>query len=252
MQLGALDYAPLNEKIAPDLREQIDCYGDLLFTQAMPAGFIGECSRAELVLRHLLDSLLPAIAPESGNDFPLWQSDPLMVFDLGTGAGLPALPLALLFPQHHFHLIDAQEKRLHFCKMAASKLELKNVHFYHGVVQDFPKKYAAAPRADVVLFRAFRKILASLELALFVLPEKPGTRTPKILYWRSQKVPFSEAGLQRVRDLGYNIDTFIRFVSAERLLPRGLYQFSKLYPTAKPYPRPWKKIAADRLVETES
>jgi 16S rRNA (guanine527-N7)-methyltransferase len=248
VKLGAVEYAPLAQNIAPAVQAQLDSYGDMLFEQAMPAGFIGECPREELTLRHLFDALLPAIAPESSDLFPLWQETPLNVFDLGAGAGLPSLPLAILFPQHHFHLIDAQEKRLAFGRAAAATLGLKNVSFYHCVVQDFAKKFPKGARADVVLFRAFRKILASLELALHVLR---GAQA-KILYWRSQPVPFSAEGLKRVSDLGYDTETFVKFASAESLLPRGMYFFTHARTAIKPYPRQWKKICADRLVEVES
>lgn len=259
MKLGAVEYAPLVQKIAPAVLGQLDHYGDLLFEQAMPAGFIGDCTRAEVTLRHVFDSVLPAIAPESSDLFPLWQDTPLNVFDLGAGAGLPSLPLAILFPQHHFHLVDAQEKRLAFGRAAVAALGLKNVSFYHCVVQDFAKKFPKEAKADVVVFRAFRKILASLELALHVLRDVPPPRggevrhaQPKILYWRSQPVPFSAEGFKRVSELGYDNEKFVKFASAESVLPRGIYFFTHARAAVKPYPRQWKKISADRLVEVES
>ncbi len=291
MALAQVSYAPLTECLSAEKRAQLDAFGDLLLNEAMPAGFIGDCSRADLDLRHILDSILPAVAPESKPDFPLNGAKALQVFDLGAGAGLPSLPLAILFPQHTFHLLDAQEKRCRFAIAAAEKLGLSNVKVYHGVVQDFAEKHGAHLKADVVIFRAFRKILASLELALHVIAdqqrpasEKSGgprslqeqtpakapeagcppdfseplrssalaEQAPKVLYWRSQSVPFSEAGLKRVADLGYTIDTFVKFASAENILPRGLYTFAKRKSAMKPYPRSWKKISADKLVETES
>lgn len=138
---------------------------------------------------------MPAIAPESKETFPLWRNEPLQIFDLGAGAGLPSLPLAILFPQHTFHLLDAQEKRCRFAVEAAQKVGLTNVKVYHGVIQGFPEKHGKDIKADVVIFRAFRKILASLELALHILRPAGG---PKVLYWRSQSVPFSETGFKRV------------------------------------------------------
>jgi 16S rRNA (guanine527-N7)-methyltransferase len=247
--LDGIPYEPLTSLCSADQRARLDAFGDLLLQEAMPAGYIGDCSRSELDLSHILDSILPAIAPESKETFPLWRNEPLQIFDLGAGAGLPSLPLAILFPQHTFHLLDAQEKRCRFAVEAAQKVGLTNVKVYHGVIQDFPEKHGKDIKADVVIFRAFRKILASLELALHILRPAGG---PKVLYWRSQSVPFSETGFKRVVDLGYNIDSFVKFVSAETILPRGLYTFTKNHPTAKGYPRSWKKISADKLVETES
>jgi 16S rRNA (guanine527-N7)-methyltransferase len=249
MSIADIAYTPLTESLSAEQRARLDAFGDLLETEAMPAGYIGDCSRADLDLRHILDSILPAIAPESQAALLLRDEKRLNVFDLGAGAGLPSLPLAILFPQHTFHLLDSQEKRCRFAIAAAEKVGCTNVKVYHGVVQDFPEKHGKNLQADVVIFRAFRKILASLELALHILPQN---RTAKVLYWRSQTVSFSEAGFKRMADLGYSIDSFVKFTSAEAVLPRGLYTFSKSKPAAKPYPRSWKKISADTLVETES
>lgn len=259
MQLSDIAYPPLAERVTPVERTQLEAYAALLFSEAMPAGFIGDCSAEELFLRHILDSILPAIAPESQADFPLNNPRGLAVFDLGAGAGLPSLPLAILFPQHEFHLLDSQEKRCRFAASAAAAVGLKNVHVHHGVVQDFAQKFGKDKKADVVVFRAFRKILASLELALHVLRDaappnggEPRRAQSKVLYWRSQRVPFSEAGLTRVSDLGYNIDNFVKFTSAEAILPRGLYTFGRVRAQKPAFPRSWKKISADKLVEVES
>lgn len=252
MTLREIPYPPLIENIDAACLAQLDQFGDLLFSEAMPGGFIGECSRAELTLRHLFDSILPAIAPETRALTGLTETAGLNIFDLGAGSGLPSLPLAILFPQHNFHLLDSQEKRCRFAESAASALGLKNVTVYHTVVQDFPKKFGTELKADVVIFRAFRKILASLELALHVLAPRPEHAMPKVLYWRSQPVPFSDEGFKRVDDLGYSIDIFTKFASAEAILPRGLYIFSRSKNAAKQFPRSWKKISDDRLVETES
>ncbi len=252
MSFAEIEYGFLKEHVTEAQLRQLQVFGDMLESEAMPAGFIGECSRADLDLRHVLDSILPAIAPESRAELPLVNALALNVFDLGAGSGLPSLPLAILFPQHAFHLLDAQEKRCRFAESAASKLGLQNVTVYHGVVQDFPKKNPAAPKADVVVFRAFRKILASLELALHVLTDRSTHGVPKVLYWRSQRVPFSDAGERRVADLGFQIASFVKFDSAAGILPRGLYTFARVKAAAKPFPRSWKKISADTLVEMES
>jgi 16S rRNA (guanine527-N7)-methyltransferase len=69
-----------------------------------------------LVARHLLDSLSLAPMLQGGR-----------VVDLGTGAGLPGVPLAIACPDRTFTLIDRSERRIRFVRQAAAELELTNV-----------------------------------------------------------------------------------------------------------------------------
>ena len=55
-----------------------------------------------------------------------------VVIDLGTGGGFPALPLAILFPDVHFHLVDRVGKKLKVAEEIAKACGLENVSFQHG------------------------------------------------------------------------------------------------------------------------
>ena len=78
------------------------------------------------------------------------------VLDMGTGGGFPGIPLAVLFPEVHFHLIDRIGKKLKVAQDVANNLGLKNVSFQHGDIGechesfDFVVSRAVMPQPDLL------------------------------------------------------------------------------------------------------
>ena len=95
--------------------------------------------RDEMLTHHLLDSL--SIHPDLTGS---------TVADVGTGAGFPGLPLAVLNPQRRFTLIDSAGKKIRFVQHAARELGLTNVEGLHGRVEAVKGR-----NFDTVVARAF-------------------------------------------------------------------------------------------------
>lgn len=106
---------------------------------------------AEMVTRHILDSL--AVMP-----FLDKGSKGLRILDVGTGAGLPGIPLALLSAQTHpereFVLLDSNSKKTRFMQQVVTELGLSNVQVVHARTEAF---HPDEP-FDVVVSRAFASV----------------------------------------------------------------------------------------------
>ncbi|MEY3977082.1 MAG: hypothetical protein RLZZ33_2137 [Pseudomonadota bacterium] len=97
--------------------------------------------RAQMLTHHLLDSLSIA---------SLLQGE--RIIDIGTGAGFPGLPLAIIQPERQFTLLDSNGKKIRFVNHAARTLGLANVVAVHARAEQWQDERGAF---DTVVTRAF-------------------------------------------------------------------------------------------------
>jgi 16S rRNA (guanine527-N7)-methyltransferase len=113
----------------------------------------------EMIPAHLLDSLVI---------HPYLQGE--RILDLGTGPGLPGLPLAVVNPERSFTLLDSNGKKTRFVEQAVTELGLANVQ----VVRERADAYRPAVGFDCITARAFSTLGAMLRLARPLLREGRG------------------------------------------------------------------------------
>ena len=125
----------LSERQAAQLIRLLDELDD--WNQRMNLTAIRE--RGAQITKHLLDSL--SVQPFLRGE---------RVLDVGTGAGFPGLPLAIVNPSLQFVLLDSTAKKLKFVEHAAQLLELTNVQTVHTRAES----YRPSERFDIVISRA--------------------------------------------------------------------------------------------------
>lgn len=143
------------------MAEPIDRYAEALLDWNRRLNLTGARSRAELV-PHLEDAhSLLALPWETIRD----------AIDIGSGGGLPAIPLALKLPQVRFALLEADRRKAAFLQHVAGMLSLENVEVIPGRAETEGHNPARRERYDRATSRATARPAVLLELALpFVRP----------------------------------------------------------------------------------
>lgn len=103
----------------------------------------------DMLIRHIMDSLvLVKHLPQQAN-----------LIDVGTGPGLPGLPLAIMMPDSQFTLLDSLGKRVRFIRQACFELGIDNVTAVQARVEDFQPEHGF----DAVISRAFASLADMLQ-----------------------------------------------------------------------------------------
>lgn len=221
------------KNLSADKKRRLKAYSDILINTAMPAKYVGLCEPAEAFNRYILNSLLPV--DNSAADALIENSH--RVTDLGSGAGLPGIPLAIVYDETEFILVDSARKRSDFQKYCREQLSLDNL----SIVNSEATQNTGAEKTDLVIFRAFRKPLAALEISLYYIKEQG-----KVLYWRSKQPDFtgSDASV-RLSALGFTVKEMLRSDSGE--IRDSLLYLEKVSPAESGFPRSFARIHKDSI-----
>jgi len=142
----------------PQQISQLRRFEELLVDRAVPLGAISRSDSARIRERHTLDSLRAVPLVEDAEE----------AADLGSGAGLPGVVVAIALPLVRMLLIDRRPQRAAFLELAVEDLDLLNAAVVAGRVED------VAGDVDVALARAFAPIDEAWARALGIL--RPGGR----------------------------------------------------------------------------
>jgi 16S rRNA (guanine527-N7)-methyltransferase len=122
---GALE---LGVEVSPQQQEQLLAYLALLIKWNKAYNLTAVRNPDEMVSRHLLDSL--SVVPYVRDAGDNW-------LDVGSGGGMPGIPLAILFPERQFTLLDSNGKKTRFLTQVKLELKLANLEVIHSRVESF-------------------------------------------------------------------------------------------------------------------
>lgn len=133
---------------------------------------VGADNIEDIFYKHILDSLAPyARIKELVEKLGAAGAESAIVqaADVGSGGGLPGIPLAIVFENVHFTLIERMSKRCAFLENCKLLLGLSNVDILNTEAEKAPKK-----AFDLVVFRAFRPLDEAMTKTLLALPKDTG------------------------------------------------------------------------------
>ncbi|MDI3471846.1 MAG: rRNA (guanine527-N7)-methyltransferase [Thermotogaceae bacterium] len=179
---------------------------------------------AEFFLEIVVDSITPWLAGIIKN-----QKDK-KILDIGTGAGIPGIPLAIVLDRISFHLLDSKKKKIDFVHQVKQELKLSNVETHCERVEVFALKNLRS--FDMVVSRAVGEIVVLLEYAAPLL--KLGGKL--ILYKGEKTVEELEKARKAIDLLGFNEPDIFKYELNEQKR-RTLLVFSKIFETPEGFPR---------------
>ena len=117
----------LSIELTDEMLEKFQTYFDFLLETNKSLNLTAITEMKDVVLKHFVDSI---------SIVSYFDLKDKKVIDVGTGAGFPGIPLAILNPDTEFVLADSLKKRLHFIDQVTEKCDLKNVTTVHGRAED--------------------------------------------------------------------------------------------------------------------
>ncbi|MDD2663324.1 MAG: 16S rRNA (guanine(527)-N(7))-methyltransferase RsmG [Dechloromonas sp.] len=145
--------AELGIDLPQEAQQRLLAFRDLLLKWNKTYNLTALRDPEQAISHHLLDSL--AILPHVGDG---------ALLDVGSGGGLPGIPLAIARPQLPVSMVDTVQKKATFLQQAAIQLGLKNVAVHHARVEEMSGQYAQISSrafAEIGLFvRLTRHLLA--------------------------------------------------------------------------------------------
>jgi len=169
----------LGLQISPQIQQKLIDYLQLMLKWNKAYNLTAIRELDSMVVRHLLDSL---------SILPFVKNSPIL--DVGTGAGLPGIPLAICLPEYQFVLLDSNGKKTRFLTQCKIDLKLENIDIIHSRVEDYKPGFGF----ETITCRAFAALNTILDRTQHLL-----TSTTRVLAMKGKdELPALSTGYEQL------------------------------------------------------
>jgi 16S rRNA (guanine527-N7)-methyltransferase len=213
-------------RIGDDAEKRLQSYASLL-SRYEKANVIGTRDSEEILHRHVLDSLSCLLFA------PLFTAR--RVADIGSGGGLPGVPLAIVLPGAEVTLLEATGKKAAFLRYVSEELELANIRVANTRVEEFAREEAHRATFDVCTVRALARLSVVAEYSIPLLRVGGTVVTMKGRLDAEER----DEGVRALDKLGGRVreEVPVRYSSDEERGERRLLLVEKISETPGGYPR---------------
>lgn len=220
----------INVEVNDDEINKFSFYMDLLLEWNEKINLTAITEKNEIILKHFIDSLT-IYKYIKEND---------KIADVGTGAGFPGIPLAIMKNKNEVILVDSLNKRINFLKMVSEKLNLNDITIVHERAEEFSIKNKE--KYDVVTARAVAHLSNLLEYSI---------QSVKVdgyfIAMKAQATEELNESKNAINLLSCSLDECIEFNLPIEESKRTLIKIKKDNKTNNKYPRKYSEIKKKRL-----
>lgn len=176
----------------------------------------------EILIKHFVDSVT----------IIKYMKDVKNIIDIGTGAGFPGIPIAILKGDIKITLLDSLNKRIVFLNNIIEKLKLKNVEVIHGRAEDFAKLEKYREKYDIVTSRAVAPLNILIE---YMLPFSKVNG--ESICMKGSNIEEVKQSHRALNELGGKIQSIDTIYLPDTDIERNIIIVKKIKSTHKKYPR---------------
>ena len=213
----------INIDITDEQLKKFYRYMDLLLEWNEKINLTAITETDEVILKHFIDSMTVfKYLVESKN-----------IIDVGTGAGFPGIPIAIMNQNKNITLLDSLNKRINFLNEICNELKINNVKTYHGRAEEFGHNKQHREKYDIAISRAVANMTTLVEYLIPFI--KVGGRC--ICMKGNDIEEELEQAKFAIKELGGKIEKVERFNLPNSDMERNIIIITKTKETPNRYPR---------------